>query len=130
MDNFEKLDRNKKFVLRYIMAMNEEGLTKEKMMEYTDNESYIQMVLAYRNAFPDYTIYFEDMTAENDFVIVHGIFRGTHKGEIFGVPATFRKVEFPIMIKYQVLDDKIINAWPMSDQMILFEQLGVINRPV
>ena len=130
MDNFEKLERNKKFVLRYSMAINENGLSKEKMMEFTDNESYIQMVMAYRNAFPDYTIYFEDMTAEHDFVIIHGIFRGTHKGEIFGIPATFRKVEFPMMVKYQVLDNKIVNAWPMSDQMILFEQLGVINRPV
>jgi predicted ester cyclase len=130
MDNFDKLERNKKFILSYSMAMNEVGLTKEKMLEFTDNESYIQMVMNYRSAFPDYSIYFEDMTSENDFVIVHGIFRGTHKGEIFGIPATFRKVEFPMMVKYQVLDNKIINAWPMFDQMILFEQLGVINRPV
>ncbi len=130
MENFEKLERNKKFILRYSMAMNDNGLSEEKMMEFTDNESYVQMVITYRKAFPDYTIYYEDMTAEHDFVIVHGIFRGTHKGEIFGIPATFRKVEFPMMVKYQVLDNKIINAWPMSDQMILFEQLGVINRPV
>ena len=129
MDNFEKLKRNKKFILRYCMAMNENSLTKEEIMEFTDNESYIQMIMAYRNAFPDYIIYFEDVTAEHDFVIVHGIFKGTHKGEIFGVPATFRKVEFPIIVKYQILDNKIINAWPMYDQMIIFEQLGVINRP-
>jgi len=130
MDNFEKTDRNKKFILQYSMRLNETGVTEAEMHEYTDNEAYIQMVMAYRNAFPDYTIYCEEMTAENDHVIVHGIFRGTHKGEIFGIPATFRKVEFPMMVKYQVVDNKIINAWPMSDQMVLLEQLGPINRPV
>ena len=67
---------------------------------------------------------------EGDFVVVHGIIRGTHMGEIFGMPATFRKVEFPVMVKYHVVNDRIINAWPMNDNMELFEQLGAINKPV
>ncbi len=132
MDNSEKIERNKKFILRYATAMNtSDGVEgyEETMRKFTDNENYIRAVVTFRNAFPDYSIFFEDITAEGDFVIAHGIMRGTHMGEIFGVPATFRKVEYPMMIKYHVVNDKIVNAWPMQDNMELFEQLGAISKP-
>jgi predicted ester cyclase len=133
MDISENIERNKKFILRYAAEMNlleaAEG-AEEVMRKYTDSEGYIRSVMAFRNIFPDYSIFFDDLTAEVDFVIAHGILRGTHKGEIYGIPATHRKVAIPIMIKYHVENDKIINAWPMFDQMELFEQLGAINKPV
>lgn len=132
MNDSEKTERNKKFVLRFAAAMNAlevaEG-AEDTIRSFTNNEGYIKILLTFRNAFPDYSIFIEDLTAEGDFVIIHGIFRGTHKGEIFGIPATFRKVEYPMLNKYHVVDDKIIGAWPMSDQMDLFEQLGAINKP-
>lgn len=129
MDNPEKLDRNKKFILHYATTITEAGANEAILRTFTDNENYIRAVMTFRNAFPDYSIFIEDMTAEGDFVIIHGIFRGTHKGEIYGIPATFRKVEYPIMVKYHIVNNKIIDTWPMFDQMALFEQLGAINRP-
>ena len=133
MDNSEKTERNKKFVLRFAAAMNalevSEG-AENIIRNFTDNEGYIKTLLTFRNAFPDYSIFIEDLTAEGDFVIIHGIFRGTHKGEIFGIPATFRKVEYQMLNKYHIVEDKIIGAWPMADQLDLFEQLGAVNRPV
>ena len=133
MDDSEKIERNKKFIFRYAAAVNSLDVAngvEDIMRKFTDNESYIRLVLTFRNGFPDYSIFFEDMTAEGDFVIVHGILKGTHSGEIFGIPATFRKVEYPIMIKYHVVNDRILNAWPMQDNMELFEQLGAISKPV
>jgi predicted ester cyclase len=129
MDNPEKLERNKKFILQYATRVTGAGVDESVIRTFTDNESYIRGVMAFKNAFPDYTIFIEDMTAEGDFVIIHGVFRGTHKGEIFGIPATHRKVEYPMMVKYHVLNNKIIDVWPMFDQMSLFEQLGAISRP-
>jgi len=133
MDALGKAERNKKFILRYSTAMDAVGGTagyEDTIHKFTDNENFIRTVVMFRNAFPDYTIYIEDMTAEGDYVIVHGIVRGTHMGEIFGVPATLRKIELPIMVKYHVVNDRILNAWPMTDNMELFEQLGAINKPV
>ncbi len=132
MDNSEKTERNKKFVLRFAAAMNALEVAdgaENIIRNFTDNEGYLKLLLMFRNAFPDYCIFIEDVTAEDDFVIIHGIFRGTHKGEIFGIPATFRKVEYPILNKYHVVNNKILNAWPMADSMDLFEQLGAINKP-
>jgi predicted ester cyclase len=133
MDNSEKTERNKKFILRYAAEMNDSDYVEgyeEILRKFTDNEAFIKTVVTFRVAFPDYSIFFEDITSEGDFVVVHGIMRGTHMGEIFGMPATFRKVEFPMMVKYHVVNDRILNAWPMHDNMELFEQLGVINKPV
>jgi predicted ester cyclase len=109
--------------------IHHEGVTEEEVKAFTDNDLFLQAVFAFRRAFPDYSIDTEDITAEGDFVIVHGIFRGTHKADFHGIAATHRKVIFPTMVKYQVIDDKIVNAWPMFDQMELFEQLGAIHRP-
>jgi predicted ester cyclase len=33
------------------------------------------------------------------------------------------------MIKYQIIKEKIVNAWPMVDQLAVFEQVGVIYKP-
>jgi predicted ester cyclase len=129
MNDFDQLQRNKKLILHYCMRM-QEGMTEQTVRDFTDNESYIRGVMVFRSAFPDYVIFVEDMTAEGDFVIIHGIFRGTHRGEIFGIPATFRKIEYQMMVKYHIENQKIINAWPMFDQMALYEQLGAINRPI
>lgn len=132
MGNTEKLEQNKRFLMGYytdlVDAETENGETI--IRKYTKNESYIRGVLTFRNAFPNYEIFIEDMTAEGDFVIVHGIFKGTHKGEIFGIPATFRKVQYPMMVKYHVVNNEILDAWPMFDQMTLFEQLGALPKTV
>jgi predicted ester cyclase len=130
MDNTEKLERNKKFIMSYYTEMVDSGIEvgEEVVRKYTDNATYIRGVLAFRNAFPNYEIFVEDITAEGDFVITHGIFKGTHKGEIFGIPATFRTVQYPMMVKYHIVNNKILDAWPMYDQMSLFEQLGVLPK--
>ncbi len=125
----DKTEHNKKFIMNYVMQINNDP-SEATMRKHTDNESYIKSVLAFRKAFPDYVVFIEDITAEDDFVITHGIFIGTHKGDLMGLPPTFKKVEFPAMVKYQVVNDKIINAWPMSDQITLMEQLGVLNKPI
>ncbi len=129
MNRQERSEHNKRFVLRYA-TIHHEGVTEEEIRAFTKNELYIKTVMSYRRAFPDYSIMIEDITAEGDFVIIHGVVRGTHKAEFHGIPATFRKVEMPIMTKFQVVDDMIINAWPMVDQMDFLEQLGALNRPV
>lgn len=128
MNNIEQAEHNKKFVMRCAL-IHHDGVTESEIRAYTDNESYIQGVLSFRRAFPDYTIDVEDITAEGDFVILHGVFRGTHKSEFHGIPASFQKVVFPMMNKYQIVNDKIVNAWPMFDQLAFFEQLGVVHKP-
>src|SRR5579871_541742 len=51
-----------------------------------------QVVSTFRTAFPDLEISVEDQVAEEDKVCSRTTMRGTHKGDIFGVPATGRSV--------------------------------------
>ncbi len=132
MDNSGKLERLKRFIMAFYTEVFDANVAtfESVISKYTDNESYIKSVTVYKKAFPDYMIHIEDITAEGDFVITHGIMYGTHKGEIFNIPATFRKVELPIMAKYHIVDNKILDAWIMFDQMTLFEQLGALPKTV
>jgi predicted ester cyclase len=126
-----KLDHLKRFIMIFYTDVFDSDVAnfESAVRKYTDNETYIRGVVMYKKAFPDYTIHIEDFTAEGDFVITHGIMKGTHKGEIYNIPATYRKIELPIMVKYHIINDKIIDTWIMFDQMSLFEQLGVLNKP-
>ena len=63
MSNFEQIEHNKKFIMRYTL-IHHEGVTEAEIRVFTDNEAYLQGVLAGRRAFPDYTIHVEDITAE------------------------------------------------------------------
>lgn len=120
-------EQNKKLVLRLAHKLSGNNKTEEMIREFTDSETYIKGVLMFEKGFPKYHIFIENITAQDNDVIVEGVFRGVHKGEIFNVPPTLKKVEFPMMIRYTVVDKKITEAYPLSDQMALFEQLGILK---
>lgn len=127
MESRDKKEHNKKFMMQYA-AIHNSQVTEEDIRKFTDNEVYIQSVMAFRRSFTDYRIMVEDITAQDDFVIVHGVARGTHSAEFYGIPATFKSIEFQVIVKYQVANDKIVNAWPMHDSLVMMEQLGIINE--
>ena len=53
-----------------------------------------QLIALYRTAFPDLTATVEDMVAEGDKVAYRLTFRGTHQGELMGMPATGKHVTY------------------------------------
>lgn len=53
-----------------------------------DSEGHKQLVMMFRNAFPDWQESIDDVIAEGDRVAIRVTGRGTHEGEFQGVPAT------------------------------------------
>ena len=51
-------------------------------------------------AFPDFNYEFERLHHADDAIVVEGTFRGTHEGTWRGLPATGRRVEFPMLIVF------------------------------
>src|SRR5438128_10733553 len=51
-----------------------------------------QTVRMYRTAFPDLTFTIEDLVAEGDKVVSRFTGRGTHRGELMGVPPSGKQV--------------------------------------
>ena len=82
-------------------------------------------VKQYRRAFPDAHSTVEDQVAEADTVVTRWRARGTHRGEIWGLPPTGNTVEWEFIDIFRVRDGKLVEHWTHMD----FEALRAQMRP-
>jgi steroid delta-isomerase-like uncharacterized protein len=82
-----------------------------------------------RRAFPDLEMTVEDQIAEGDKVVTRLRSRGTHQGELWGIPATGRKVEVRSVSTNRIEGGKIVQHWTCADRLGMMQQLGVIEQP-
>jgi steroid delta-isomerase-like uncharacterized protein len=92
-------------------------------------ESYRREAMEFRSVFPDITVTIIHLLADGDKVIAHGQYRGTHKGELMGIPATGKKVEWSGISIIRIANGKIAERWNIADRYVLLQQLGVIPAP-
>ncbi len=81
---------------------------------------------AFRASFPDWHSTFEELVAEGDRVAERWTGRGTHRGELQGIPPTGRRVEVPGSVFYRIVEGKIVEFRGQFDMMGLMQQLGAI----
>jgi predicted ester cyclase len=55
--------------------------------------------------------------------------RGTHSGELMGVPPTGKQVTVTGIDIYRVAGGKLVERWGEFDQMGMMQQLGVVPAP-
>ena len=55
--------------------------------------------------------------------------RGTHRGELQGIPPTGKRVEVPGSVFYRIVGGKIVEFRGLFNMMSLMQQLGVIPAP-
>jgi predicted ester cyclase len=80
-------------------------------------------------AFPDMQLTIEDMIAEGDKVVVRGAFSGTHQGELFGIPATGKRVTQISVTIIRLVKGEIVEGWYATNDLDLMRQLGVFPTP-
>ncbi len=83
----------------------------------------------FRRSFPDWHSTFEELVAEGDRVAERWTGRGTHRGELQGIPPTGKRVEVPGSVFYRIVDGKIVEFRGQLDMMSLMQQLGAIRSP-
>ena len=66
--------------------------------------------------------------AEDDLVITLKAFRGTHTGELMGIPPRGREIEILVMDVVRVADGRIVEHWGLVDRLGLLHQLGAIPQ--
>lgn len=88
-----------------------------------------QTVSMFRNAFPDLKISIEDLVAEGDKVSARATTRGTHRGTIFGIPATGKTVTMTGLTMVRIADGQITDSWVKNDVVGLLKQLGAESLP-
>jgi steroid delta-isomerase-like uncharacterized protein len=79
-------------------------------------------------ALPDATVSVDEEIAEADKVAVRWTLRGTHKGELLGIPATNRSVELTGITFYRIVDGKVLEERGIGNTLGLMRQLGVFRE--
>jgi len=64
--------------------------------------------------------------AENDLVVSYIIGRGSHEGELMGIPATHKHVETAGIAIHRIRDGKIVEYWSVTDVAGVLQQVGVL----
>jgi steroid delta-isomerase-like uncharacterized protein len=77
-----------------------------------------------KHAFPDLQAHIEDIVAAEDKVAVRLRFRGTHRGEFLGIPATGRTIDYVSHEFYRIADGLLAEEWICSDTATLLRQLS------
>jgi steroid delta-isomerase-like uncharacterized protein len=86
-----------------------------------------QLAWMYRSAFPDLSITVEDIIASDDKVVARTTMRGTHEGELMGIPPTGRAVEVSGIDIVRFVDGRMVEHWGNQDNMGMMRQLGLIE---
>jgi steroid delta-isomerase-like uncharacterized protein len=83
----------------------------------------------YISAFPDTEITIEDQVSEGDKVVTRWTARGTHQGELMGVPPSGNRVEVAGVTISRIEGGKIVEDWDNYDALGMMQQIGAIPEP-
>lgn len=77
-----------------------------------------------RVMFPDLAYVNEDLIVNGDRAVLMFTFKGTHKGNLEGIPATGNAVEGRSITLFRFENGKIAEGWQESNVLRLYQQLG------
>jgi steroid delta-isomerase-like uncharacterized protein len=92
-------------------------------------EGFKQFGGAFLSAFPGGKLTIEDLIVEGDKVVSRVTYRGTHTGDLMGMPPTGKPVTVSAVIIDRFANGKIVESWRLFDQMAMMQQLGAIPSP-
>jgi steroid delta-isomerase-like uncharacterized protein len=135
----EIIERNKTIARRYFNEVWNQGeldvldeLLAENYINHTPSfgspppgpGGLKPIVAALRRAFPDLHYEVEDIVATEEAVAIRVRMSGTHKGDLFGLPPTNRRVEVEQIQIERIENGRIVEHWRVTDELTLMKQLG------
>jgi retinoid hydroxylase len=96
---------------------------------YDGRDRLNDLMLENVTAFPDFRFDVAAMHHADEAIIVEGTFRGTHLGVWRGLPATGRRVSFPMLIVFPFDGDRMLGERLFFDLATALRQLGVARDP-
>ena len=97
--------------------------------EQTDFAGAAGTLKYFESAFPDHHTTTYDEIVTEDRAVYRWITRGTHQGEMLGLPPTGKSMELRGMTILRIEDGKIHEVWENIDLLGLMQQLGAIPSP-
>lgn len=80
-------------------------------------------------AFSDIEFVVEDAFGQGDKLAKRWVFRGTHTGELNGIPATGKRIVLVGTTLARMTDGKIAEERDYADDLGLLQQLGAVTLP-
>jgi steroid delta-isomerase-like uncharacterized protein len=77
-------------------------------------------------ALPDLSATMEDLVISGDRVVGRFVYRGTHSGELMGIPASGNPVEMRSIDIWRVQDGMFVEHWDELNLMQVFQQMGAL----
>jgi steroid delta-isomerase-like uncharacterized protein len=87
------------------------------------------LIQGFRTAFPNMKHLLDAQVAEGDWVATPLTFRGTHTGNLMGIPPSGKPVEARGINLHRVSGGKIVEAETVVDLMALMQQIGAVPTP-
>jgi steroid delta-isomerase-like uncharacterized protein len=89
---------------------------------------FVEMVTAYRAAFPDFLQTADLLIGEGDIVVSRWVATGTHQGDFLDIPPTGKQVTFTGVVITRVAGGKVVEDWELIDMPGLLAQLATAPR--
>ena len=89
-------------------------------------EANRQFWTAFFAALPDLSATMEDLVISGDRVVGRFVYRGTHTGELMGIPASGNPVEMRSIDIWRVEDAMFVEHWDELNLLQLFQQMGAL----
>jgi len=91
-------------------------------------EGLKQFLTVYFNAFPDLHAEVEDIFGEGDKILSRAMCRGTHKGNIMGMPPTGKQVAIRVICADRLSGQRVAESFELPDLFGMMQQLGAIPQ--
>jgi steroid delta-isomerase-like uncharacterized protein len=85
------------------------------------------IVAAIRAGFPDLRYEIEDVIATEDRVVARVVMSGMHRGDLFGLAPTGRRVRVNQINIERVSNGQIVEHWRVTDELSQMRQLGALG---
>lgn len=134
-------EENKEVIRRFFTAMNA-GDFNAMLDQWNDNltwhstigvangkEELVQAAGRLFSGLPGLQATIEEIIGEGDMVAARWSVRGTHSGELMGIPPTGREVVWKGSSIYRLENGKITEEWFHDDTVGLMRQIGAIPEP-
>ncbi len=118
------VERDEAWFRRHIapeFRRNDPGLP----FEVRGPEGVKQLVDGLHSGIPDMALHIEDVIAEGEKVLVRLRAKGTHDGDLMGVPPTGRPIDIDVLDLLQFRDGVLVEQWALIDNLGLLRQIGV-----
>ena len=98
----------------------------EALFSAEGREANRQFWHAFFAALPDVSASMEDLVIAGDRVVGRFVYRGTHTGELMGIPASGNAVEMRSIDIWRIEDGVFAEHWDQINALQLLQQMGAL----